>query len=88
MFCTDDSVDNSDPKQQMISDLEIKGVKAAEGGDIQTAMKAFNEAITKEPNRASCYNNRAQALRLMGKIEGISISNKSNFVFKTIIIVL
>ncbi|XP_077998331.1 tetratricopeptide repeat protein 36-like isoform X2 [Glandiceps talaboti] len=50
--------------------LEIQGVKAAESGDINAAMEYFNLAVNVVPERASGYNNRAQALRLKGDIQG------------------
>ncbi|XP_070560554.1 tetratricopeptide repeat protein 36 homolog isoform X2 [Ptychodera flava] len=50
--------------------LEILGVRAAEGGDINTAMEYFSQAIDVAPDRASGYNNRAQALRLKGDVQG------------------
>ncbi|CAH1774014.1 unnamed protein product [Owenia fusiformis] len=46
--------------------LEIEGVKAAESGDVGASLERFNSAINRCPSRASCYNNRAQALRLKG----------------------
>jgi len=50
--------------------FEVEGVKAAETGDIKTAILNFNKAIELEPTRGSGYNNRAQALRLKGDTEG------------------
>ncbi|KAF4519064.1 hypothetical protein B566_EDAN001654 [Ephemera danica] len=47
--------------------IELEGVKAAESGEIEKALQYFTEAIKTAPSRASCYNNRAQALRLKGK---------------------
>ncbi|NXX37601.1 TTC36 protein, partial [Nicator chloris] len=51
-------------------ELELQGVSAAESGDISTALERFNEAIRLLPERASGYNNRAQALRLRGDVAG------------------
>ena len=48
----------------------MNGVKLAESGDVQGAMEAFNKAIEIAPKRASGYNNRAQAYRLKGQIDG------------------
>ncbi|CAM9816864.1 unnamed protein product [Bubo scandiacus] len=51
-------------------DLELQGVSAAESGDISAALERFGEAIRLLPQRASAYNNRAQALRLRGDLPG------------------
>ncbi|XP_056139924.1 tetratricopeptide repeat protein 36 [Lampris incognitus] len=51
-------------------ELEIRGVSAAEAGDLQTALQQFSQAIQILPVRASAYNNRAQALRLQGDTAG------------------
>ncbi|XP_025970083.1 tetratricopeptide repeat protein 36-like isoform X1 [Dromaius novaehollandiae] len=51
-------------------DLELQGVSAAESGDVSTALERFSEAIRLLPERASGYNNRAQALRLRGDVAG------------------
>ena len=50
--------------------LEKEGVNAAESGDIMTALEFFNQAVQAAPERASGYNNRAQALRLKGDVQG------------------
>ncbi|NXS95241.1 TTC36 protein, partial [Jacana jacana] len=49
-------------------DLELQGVSAAESGDVSAALERFGEAIRLLPQRASAYNNRAQALRLRGDV--------------------
>lgn len=49
--------------------LEVEGVRAAESSDLPQAVTLFDEAIQLIPDRASGYNNRAQALRLMGQNE-------------------
>ncbi|NXU52073.1 TTC36 protein, partial [Turnix velox] len=51
-------------------DLELQGVSAAESGDVSAALQRFGEAIRLLPERASAYNNRAQALRLRGDVAG------------------
>ncbi|NXK63913.1 TTC36 protein, partial [Sylvietta virens] len=53
-----------------VRELELQGVSAAESGDISTALERFSEAIRLLPERASAYNNRAQALRLRGDVAG------------------
>ncbi|KAF5921223.1 hypothetical protein HPG69_018623 [Diceros bicornis minor] len=50
--------------------LELQGVMAAEAGDLSTALERFGQAINLLPERASAYNNRAQALRLQGDVAG------------------
>ncbi|XP_075298632.1 tetratricopeptide repeat protein 36 [Opisthocomus hoazin] len=50
--------------------LELQGVSAAEAGDVSAALERFSEAVRLLPQRASAYNNRAQALRLRGDVEG------------------
>uniref|UniRef100_A0AAQ4QLJ9 Tetratricopeptide repeat protein 36 n=1 Tax=Gasterosteus aculeatus aculeatus TaxID=481459 RepID=A0AAQ4QLJ9_GASAC len=51
---------------RQVKGLEMRGVSAAEAGDLQAALQLFSEAIQIVPLRASAYNNRAQALRLQG----------------------
>lgn len=50
--------------------LELEGVRAAEAGDLHAALERFGEAISLLPERASAYNNRAQARRLQGDVAG------------------
>lgn len=50
--------------------LELQGVMAAEAGDLSTALERFGQAISLLPERASAYNNRAQARRLQGDVAG------------------
>nr|XP_023413962.1 tetratricopeptide repeat protein 36 [Loxodonta africana] len=50
--------------------LELQGVMAAEAGDLNTALERFGQAICLLPERASPYNNRAQARRLQGDVAG------------------
>lgn len=50
--------------------LELQGVRAAEAGDLHTALEKFGQAICLLPERASAYNNRAQARRLQGDVAG------------------
>lgn len=50
--------------------LELQGVIAAEAGDLSTALERFGQAINLLPERASAYNNRAQARRLQGDVAG------------------
>ncbi|NXG37185.1 TTC36 protein, partial [Dromaius novaehollandiae] len=55
---------------EQAQDLELQGVSAAESGDVSAALERFSEAIRLLPERASGYNNRAQALRLRGDVAG------------------
>ncbi|EDV23953.1 uncharacterized protein TRIADDRAFT_26445 [Trichoplax adhaerens] len=50
--------------------LEVEGIKHAERGDVASAINKFSESIQLLPSRPSGYNNRAQALRLHGDIDG------------------
>ncbi|XP_062521650.1 tetratricopeptide repeat protein 36-like [Corticium candelabrum] len=50
--------------------LELEGVKSAEAGEIDTAIRKLNKTITICPGYASAYNNRAQALQLQGDVDG------------------
>lgn len=43
---------------------------AAEAGHLSTALERFGQAIDLLPQRASAYNNRAQARRLQGDVAG------------------
>ncbi|KAH0623399.1 hypothetical protein JD844_031672 [Phrynosoma platyrhinos] len=51
-------------------ELEVQGVSQAEAGDLEKALATFGQAIQLLPERASAYNNRAQALRLKGDVAG------------------
>jgi len=53
--------------------LEMEGVKAAESGDLDTAIGLFTRAINIAPKWASGYNNRAQAYRLKGDMAGMNL---------------
>lgn len=55
---------------KQVKALELQGVSAAEAGDLQGALQLFSQAIGILPQRASAYNNRAQALRLRGDAAG------------------
>lgn len=59
--------DDGTPNQ--VKTLEVEGVEAAENGDIDRAIDIFGEVIRLAPNRASGYNNRAQALRIKGDVD-------------------
>nr|XP_025039351.1 tetratricopeptide repeat protein 36 isoform X2 [Pelodiscus sinensis] len=53
---------------EQVKELELQGVLAAESGDVNRALEKFSQAIQLLPERASCYNNRAQAFRLKGDV--------------------
>ncbi|MGH0185601.1 UNVERIFIED_CONTAM: hypothetical protein FKN15_018306 [Acipenser sinensis] len=65
----DDSGFDADVLAQ-VRELELQGVCAAESGDVRSALERFTEAIRILPERASAYNNRAQARRLQGDTAG------------------
>lgn len=50
--------------------LELEGITFAEREEYARAIELFSASIKISPHRASGYNNRAQTLRLMGRIEG------------------
>ncbi|XP_075765705.1 tetratricopeptide repeat protein 36 isoform X1 [Pelodiscus sinensis] len=58
---------------EQVKELELQGVLAAESGDVNRALEKFSQAIQLLPERASCYNNRAQALRLKGDVAGTNL---------------
>ncbi|XP_072886061.1 tetratricopeptide repeat protein 36 [Hemitrygon akajei] len=63
---------------EQAKDLELRGVSLAESGNIDAAVDLFDQAIAIIPERASAYNNRAQALRLKGDTTGaLSSLNKA-----------
>ncbi|XP_038138787.1 tetratricopeptide repeat protein 36 [Cyprinodon tularosa] len=55
---------------KQVKELEMRGVSAAEAGELQAALQLFSQAVHILPQRASAYNNRAQALRLLGDTAG------------------
>lgn len=63
-----DGFETEEVKQAKI--FEIEGVHAAEQGDTLQAIDLFGKSINTAPERASGYNNRAQALRLSGDTLG------------------
>ncbi|XP_076850349.1 tetratricopeptide repeat protein 36 [Brachyhypopomus gauderio] len=67
---TDDDSGFPSDLLRKVKDLELKGVAAAESGQVEVALGHFNQAIQLLPSRASAYNNRAQAKRLQGDIGG------------------
>ena len=45
---------------------EIHAVNLAQNGDFEKSLDQFNDVISRFPNYASVYNNRAQLYRLTG----------------------
>lgn len=66
------------PESEEAKTLELEGVRAAESGNVESALASFSRAIEIAPRRASSYNNRAQALRLQGKIDGKHTEQRCN----------
>jgi len=64
-----DLSDSSLPSETLsrVKELEKQGVIAAECGELEASIALFSQAISLAPERASGFNNRAQALRLMGR---------------------
>ncbi|XP_030371990.1 tetratricopeptide repeat protein 36 homolog [Scaptodrosophila lebanonensis] len=50
-------------------ELELEAVYLTEQGQLEQALKKFDDALELAPNRASVLNNRAQALRLVKRDE-------------------
>jgi len=50
-----------------ILDAEKEAVQAAEKGDLSSALTLFDKLVELNPGRPSSYNNRAQALRMVGR---------------------
>lgn len=74
-----DSVFDTELLKQ-VKELELQGVSAAEAVDLKGALQLFSQAIQILPQRASAYNNRAQALRLQGDTAGTCHKfNKKSF---------
>ena len=55
---------------EKVKQLEKEGVKFAEAKQLHNALKSFDQAIDLLPDRGSAYNNRAQAKRLAGDVDG------------------
>ena len=49
--------------------FEVEGVREAERAHFDEAIRLFSLAIDAAPQRASGYNNRAQAHRLVGNVQ-------------------
>ena len=47
--------------------MEVQGIAACQSGMMADAYSLVTQAIEVAPQRPSCYNNRAQILRLQGK---------------------
>lgn len=60
--------------------LELEAVKKAEEGKLEEALQLLTKAIQLSSTRGSCYNNRAQILRLQDKIADaiIDLNNAIN----------
>ena len=52
-----------------VKKLDNEAVKAAEAGDLDTALRLFDVAVRLAPARPASFNNRAQCLRLLGRPE-------------------
>ena len=66
----DEELNCSDELLKKSKLLEIEAVKLAEEQKLDEALEKFTKSLELTPNRASIYNNRAQALRLSGSDEG------------------
>ncbi|CAF0760411.1 unnamed protein product [Adineta ricciae] len=59
----------NDQKALEIKQIEEEGVRLAEQNRLDEAIERFNEAIARNPNSPSAYNNRAQAYQLQNKTD-------------------
>ncbi|XP_015110967.1 tetratricopeptide repeat protein 36 isoform X2 [Diachasma alloeum] len=57
-----------DPNDEKVLELVKTGIETAEAGRIDEALRIFDEARERAPDDASILNDRAQALRLAGRI--------------------
>lgn len=61
---------DDDENSKRSRDVERQAIREAELGHFTEAIELFSLAIESAPLRSSCFNNRAQTYRLMGKVEG------------------
>lgn len=52
-------------------ELVKRAIETAECGELDKALNFFDKAIAKAPDCPSILNDRAQALRLAGRVDGI-----------------
>jgi tetratricopeptide (TPR) repeat protein len=57
-------------KIEKAKQLEIAAIEAAQSKEFSKSLEIFNQAIQIAPTWASAYNNRAQALQLIGDTQG------------------
>lgn len=62
--------DEYSEENQAARELELNAVTAANNDNLNEAINLLTKAINISPKCASCYNNRAQALRLKGDLKG------------------
>uniref|UniRef100_UPI00398F40EA tetratricopeptide repeat protein 36 n=1 Tax=Pristiophorus japonicus TaxID=55135 RepID=UPI00398F40EA len=67
---TDDESSFDPARVEQAKALELQGISLAESGNMDGALEIFSQSIAVIPERASAYNNRAQALRLKGDTAG------------------
>ena len=70
IYCIADAVVEETESIKKAKALEVRGVRAAEAGNVEEALSCFSQAVVESPTWPSAYNNRAQALRLQGDEEG------------------
>ena len=80
IFILDEEVETDEVKEA--KRLEVEGVKEAEAGHTDRALELFSQAIHIAPEHASSYNNRAQALRLQGDVQGMIIRDENSRLIK------
>lgn len=77
-------ISGNDPVKTAAAQLEVDGINAAENDDIEVAIKLLSQSIDLVPTRASGYNNRAQARRIKGDIEGTVPNLSAHFILMNI----
>ncbi|XP_054163470.1 tetratricopeptide repeat protein 36 homolog [Oppia nitens] len=66
---SDDITRQLTAEEQLAKELETEAVNAANGSQYDRSLELLTRAIYTAPNRASCYNNRAQVYRVIGNTE-------------------
>merc|ERR1712192_344520 len=62
-----EEVEGVEEDSQEILSAEKEAVQAAEKGYLKSGLKLFDKLVELNPGRPSSYNNRAQALRIVGR---------------------
>lgn len=68
----DENTENKElsEKHKAAEEMEYRAIELANKGQLKGSLNVLTQAIDLAPDKASCYNNRAQALQLIGNIPG------------------